>query len=148
MWSGRGLVFAVSLGSPQNRLKQDQTDMGRQTCPIYISWHCCYYDAYSNPYNAEILLDEPWRSNGLFQFEIIIDVFVCSFRFIWIHMLSGYGSTAIIHILIPSGRRSTSKVVKFRRRPSCGRMHALRRRRWACIGPPLGHHFKAEDQWW
>ena len=31
------------------------------------------------------------KTKGFFQFEIIINVLVCSFRFIWIHMSSDYG---------------------------------------------------------
>ena len=40
-----------------------------------------------NLYNTELILYKPWRSKGLFQFEIIINVLVSSFRFIWIPML-------------------------------------------------------------
>ena len=32
-----------------------------------------------------------------------------------------------------------------RRWPSGGTMHGHRRRRWACIGPPLGHNYKVND---
>ena len=35
-----------------------------------------------NPYNAELFLFEPWRLKGFFQFEIIMNVLVSSFRFI------------------------------------------------------------------
>ena len=41
-----------------------------------------------NPYNAEIVLYKLWQ--GFFQFEIIINVTVSSFRFIWISMLWVY----------------------------------------------------------
>ena len=38
---------------------------------------------------------KPWKPKGFFQFKIIINVLVSSFRFIWIRYLS-YGSMAII----------------------------------------------------
>ena len=40
----------------------------------------------SNPYNAKICLYHPWRPKGFDHFEIIINVLVSSFRFIWIPM--------------------------------------------------------------
>ena len=39
----------------------------------------------------KIFLYKPWRPKGFFQFEIIINVSVSSFRFIWIPMLWVYG---------------------------------------------------------
>ena len=39
---------------------------------------------YFNFYNAELFLLKPWRLKGFAQFEIIINVLVISFRFIWI----------------------------------------------------------------
>ena len=41
--------------------------------------------------NAEIFLYKPWKPKGFFQFEIIINILVSSFRFIWIPMLWFYG---------------------------------------------------------
>ena len=41
-----------------------------------------------------------WEPKGFFQFEITINILVSSFHFIWIPMLSGYGSTATILILL------------------------------------------------
>ena len=41
-------------------------------------------------YNAEIFLYKPLRPKCFFQFEIIINVLVSSFRFIWIPMLWVY----------------------------------------------------------
>ena len=35
-----------------------------------------------NPYNAELFLFKPWRLKGFFQFEIITNALVSSFRFI------------------------------------------------------------------
>ena len=35
-----------------------------------------------NPYNADLIVFKPWIPKGFFQFEIIINVFVSSFRFI------------------------------------------------------------------
>ena len=55
-----------------------------------------------NPYNAEIFLYKLWRPKDFFQFEIIINVLVSSFRFIWIPMLWCHGCTAIINVLILS----------------------------------------------
>ena len=40
-----------------------------------------------NPYNDEIFLRKPCRPMNCFQFEIIINVLVSSFRLIWIPML-------------------------------------------------------------
>ena len=40
-----------------------------------------------NRYNAEKRLHKPWRPKGFFQFEIIINVLLNSFRSIWISML-------------------------------------------------------------
>ena len=40
-----------------------------------------------NPYNAALSLNKSWRPKGFFQFEIIVNVLVISFRFIWIPML-------------------------------------------------------------
>ena len=37
--------------------------------------------------NGEIVLYKPWKPRSLFPFEIIINVLVSSFRFIWIPML-------------------------------------------------------------
>ena len=42
-----------------------------------------------NPFSVEIFLHKPWRPKG-FQFEIIINGLVSSFRFIWIPMLWVY----------------------------------------------------------
>ena len=40
-----------------------------------------------NPYNAEIVLFKLWRPNKIFsQFEIIINVLVSSFCFIWMYL--------------------------------------------------------------
>ena len=50
---------------------------------MFISW--------SNSYNAEIFSYKPWRPKGFFQFKIIINVLVISFRFIWIPVLWVYG---------------------------------------------------------
>ena len=44
----------------------------------------------ANPYNAEIL-SYKWRSTVFLQFEIIINVLVSSFYFIWIPVLRVYG---------------------------------------------------------
>ena len=60
-----------------------------------------------NPYNAEILLYIPWRPKGFFQFEIIINVLVGSYYFIWIAVLWVYGH---YNFLILSARGSTSDV--------------------------------------
>ena len=43
-----------------------------------------------NPYNAALSLNKSWRPKGFFQFEIIVNVLVISFRFIWIPMLRVY----------------------------------------------------------
>ena len=44
-----------------------------------------------NSYNAEIFLHKPWRPKGFsILFEIVINVLVRSFRFIWIPMLWVY----------------------------------------------------------
>ena len=53
-------------------------------------------------YNTTLkyILYEPCRPKGFFQFEIIINVLVSSFRFIWIPMLS----TTIIFCLVLSAR--------------------------------------------
>ena len=42
-------------------------------------------------YNAEILFYKPLRPKGCFQFEIVINVLVSSFRYIWIPVLWVYG---------------------------------------------------------
>ena len=43
-------------------------------------------------YNAEIFLYKPWRPNVfLFQFKIIINGLIRSFRFIWIPISWVYG---------------------------------------------------------
>ena len=39
------------------------------------------FDQFS-PYNAELFLYKPWRPKGYFQFEIVINVLVSSFRII------------------------------------------------------------------
>ena len=44
-----------------------------------------------NSYSADIFLFKSWRPKGVFQFEIIINVLVSSFCFIWIYMLCVYG---------------------------------------------------------
>ena len=46
---------------------------------------------YPNPYSAELILYKTWRSKGLFQFEILINVLASSSCFIWISMLWVYG---------------------------------------------------------
>ena len=42
------------------------------------------------PYNAELFVYKPWGQKSYFQFEIIINVLVISFRFIWIPVLCVY----------------------------------------------------------
>ena len=43
-----------------------------------------------NPYSAELFVLKPWRLRDFCQFEIIINVLVSSFWFIWIPMLQVY----------------------------------------------------------
>ena len=43
-----------------------------------------------NPYNAKIFLFKPWRLKIFFKFEIIMNVLVTSFQFIWTPMLWVY----------------------------------------------------------
>ena len=50
-------------------------------------------------YNTEICLYEPWRSNGVFKFAVIITDLVSSFHFIWNQLYLCYGSTAVINIV-------------------------------------------------
>ena len=45
---------------------------------------------YFNTYSSEIFLYKPWRPKDFIQFEIVINVLVSSFRFIWIPMLWVY----------------------------------------------------------
>ena len=56
------------------------------------------------PYNAEILSYKPWGPMCFFQFEIIINVLVSSFRSIWVLR---YEFTAIINICFLTVRGST-----------------------------------------
>ena len=53
-----------------------------------------------NSYNAELFLYKPWCLKGYFQFEIIINVFVRSFRFIWIPMFWPLHFQAEVHARI------------------------------------------------
>ena len=53
-------------------------------------WACRVLGENCNPYNSEIFLHKPCWLNFFFQFEIIINVSVGSFRFIWIPMLWVY----------------------------------------------------------
>ena len=52
-------------------------------------------------YNAELFLHKPWRSNGFFQFEIIINGLLSSFRVVWIRM----GLRPWIFLLLQCGDR-------------------------------------------
>ena len=45
---------------------------------------------WGKPYNSVIFLYKPWRPKDFFQFEIIINVLVSSFCFIWIPMVRVY----------------------------------------------------------
>ena len=56
-----------------------------------------------NPLSAEIFLYKPWRSKGCFQYQIILNVLVRSFRFIWIRMLWVYGHLLYILYFFVSG---------------------------------------------
>ena len=58
------------------------------------------YTGLSNPYSAEIFLCKPWRPKGFFQFEIIINVLVSSFCFIYIPMLRVYGYYYCLILLV------------------------------------------------
>ena len=71
--------------------------------PLFL-WHKIplRHDLYQldemfTPYNAELILYKSWRPKGYFQFDIIIDVLVSSFWFIWIPMLWGYGHQNIFY---------------------------------------------------
>ena len=61
-----------------------------------------FYRLTFNPYNAELFVFKPSKSKGLFQFELLVNVFVSSFRLIRIPILSDYGSTAVVNILFLS----------------------------------------------
>ena len=43
-----------------------------------------------NPSSAELFLFKPWEPKVFFQFEIIINILISSFWFIWIPMLYFY----------------------------------------------------------
>ena len=49
------------------------------------------HDCKSNLYNAELFLYKQWRLKSTFEFEIIINVLVSSFRFICVPMIWVYG---------------------------------------------------------
>ena len=44
-----------------------------------------------NPYNVEIFLYKPWKPIIYFEFEILFNVLISSFCFVWIPMLWVYG---------------------------------------------------------
>ena len=56
-----------------------------------IGYNWLVYNQAMITVNAELILYKPWSPKGFIQFEIIINVLVSSFWFIWIHMLWVYG---------------------------------------------------------
>ena len=56
---------------------------------LMITLRCS--DCAYNPYNAGVFVYKPWGTRGYFQFEIIINVLVNSFRFSRIPMVWVYG---------------------------------------------------------
>ena len=59
-----------------------------------------------NPDRTKIFLYKQWRTKGFFQFEIITNVLVSSFHFIWIPMLWGLWVYGHYEYLIHSVRGS------------------------------------------
>ena len=53
-----------------------------------LNWLLAHVMIYVNPYNTELFLFKTWETNGVFHFEMIINVSVSSFRLIWILMVS------------------------------------------------------------
>ena len=73
-----------------------KTYVYKRWADVSSDWECggdvigAWYPLF-NHYSAEIILYKSWRPKGLFKFEIIINVLVSSFCFIWIPMLLVYG---------------------------------------------------------
>ena len=100
--------------------------------PLYAPWRCLrstrcaissgevwivYYNfmiyiftmlllVHFNPSSVKILSDNPWGPKGLFQFEIIRNILVSSFWFIWIPM----SWVAVINVFTLTVRGSTLDV--------------------------------------
>ena len=55
--------------------------------PFIFMQHSYTWYILVNPYNADIFVYKPWQPKFFFQFEIILNFLVSSFRFIWIPML-------------------------------------------------------------
>ena len=52
-----------------------------------VSFYCRPWWLCFNHYNAEMCLNKPWRPKGLFWFQMVIEILVSSFFFIWIPLL-------------------------------------------------------------
>ena len=77
---------------------------------LFENWCQSFFAALAdmfNTSNAEIFSYEPWRPTRLFQFEIIINVLVCSFCFISNAYVTVYGPYQLV-IVFSAG-------IKFRR---------------------------------
>ena len=98
-WMNAGLSLVYDVGQTLNQhwvnvlcllgTQSSQQDLRL----IYISHsfrNMSLSQRHFNTENAEIYLYKTWRQKGYFQFEIIMNVLVSSFRFIWIPMLWVY----------------------------------------------------------
>ena len=67
LWNTRNRYF-------QSRIHGYKLEYKKIVCIIIslLSWCWIKVCTHINPYNAEILLYNPWRAKGFFQFEIII----------------------------------------------------------------------------
>ena len=75
------------MGILQNQSMLPTSRWELQKSPATFACHCWTCLNYS----AELFVYKQWRPNIFFQFEIIINVLVFSFLFIWIPMLWVYG---------------------------------------------------------
>ena len=82
---------------------------------------CVFLKYTLNSYKAGIFLYKQWKLKGFFQFEIIINDLVSSFRFIGIPVLWGYDHYKYVHsfsagtvfiIYVKTGRLKTVSALK------------------------------------
>ena len=85
------LISAVQQASACQPVRQIDLSRWVHVSPLQVNYHRQFGYIIPLTLTSWIILYKPWRPKGLFQFEIIINVFVSSFWFIWIPMLWVYG---------------------------------------------------------
>ena len=84
----------------KGQIHVNQFDINNISWCNMCNYYCIFIRLCIKPYNAEIIMCKPWRPT-FFVYEIIINVLVSPFRFIWIPMLCFYGHNEYFTLSVP-----------------------------------------------